>query len=151
MLSLAVLVSLTLLSSSYLLLSLYERAYALENLDGKNEEVTRMNENFNARVLHVHSLVQKVPSLESVVDIQIADVLLGYANSSIDIQAIEILPTGEITNITLRGSALTREALLQFQSTIQNNPSFKDLSIPVETLTKQKDISFNVNFTYHEK
>jgi L-asparaginase/Glu-tRNA(Gln) amidotransferase subunit D len=38
----------------------------------------------------------------------------------------------------------------KFQEVIKKDLSIKDFIIPIETITKQKDIVFNVTFTHHE-
>lgn len=145
-----VLVSIALISSSYLLLSLYEKAYVHETLNTKGEAATQISDTFNAKVGQVHGLIQKIPPQSSVEDFQIVNTLFEYANSGININAVEILPEAPATLITLRGEALTRDALLQFQDKIEEDARFEGFSIPIESLTKQRDISFAVNFIYHE-
>lgn len=149
-LSFAVLVSMSLISSSYLLLSLYEKAYTSNDMNGKGTEITKINEDFNTKVIQVSALVQKIPLKDKGEDTEITDILFEYANETIDVQGLAIKHELEATQLTLQGNALTRDALLQFQQKIQNDSSFKDFTIPIDVLTKQKDLSFNVNFTYHE-
>jgi len=143
-----IVINVLLVSSSYLLLTLYERAYTTES--SSNEEVSKMNEQFALKVAQVHALSQKIPSQADTVNMGVANLLFGYVRDGIAIQAIEIISVEDVSNITLRGTATTRDVLLQFQNTIKSNPSFQDFSIPIESLAKQKDISFNVTFTYHE-
>lgn len=148
--SFAIITSILLLSSSYLLLSLYEKAYSSESATREGEAVTKLNENFNKKVNQVHALVQKLPIKNQVADIEIANLLFAYANEGVKLETIEISPDAGKTLVTIRGNALTRDTLLQFRDRINNDSKFKDFVIPIESLTRQKDVSFNVNFTYHE-
>lgn len=145
-----IVINVLLISTSYLLLTLYERAYTTESSSERDNEVSKMNQEFALKVTQVHALSQKIPSQTGTVNMNVAHLLFGYVREGIGIQAIEILPTDDVSNITLRGTATTRDVLLQFQNAIKQNPSFQDFSIPIESLAKQKDISFNVTFTYHE-
>ncbi len=145
-----VLITIALVSSSYLLLSLYEKAYVNETLNNKGEVATQLSDNFNAKVEQVHTLVQKIPTSAYADNFQVMNALFQSANSGIKINAVEIMPEAQSTLITLRGEALTRDALLQFQDQIEQDARFEGFSIPIESLTKQRDISFAVNFIYHE-
>lgn len=149
-LAIIIFINIFLVSSSYLLLFLYERAYTQNNSLKTNEEVVKIKEQFILKVLQVDALARKIPSQANGVKINSIDTLFSYINTGIDIQAVEIVSSSQDSKITLRGTAATRDALLQFQDKINKNPSFKDFSIPIDLLAKQKDISFNVTFTYHE-
>jgi hypothetical protein len=149
--AIAIFVNIFLVSSSYLLLTLYERAYILNNSSKQSEEMNKIREQFNTQVNQVHLLSKKIPSDTKVVDIETARKLFGYVNEGVVITAMEIEPKEKNPQITLRGTSTTRDALLTFQDTVKQDALFKDFSIPIESLTKQKDISFNVSFIYYEK
>jgi hypothetical protein len=149
-LSLAILISISLVFSSYFLLSLYEKAYTNNDMSGKGLEVTKLNDIFNAKVVQIDALAQKIPLKDKGTNIKITDTLLDYAGASINISGLQIVSDAQSSQITLQGTALTRDTLLQFQQKIQNDDLFRDFSIPIDVLTKQRDLSFNVNFTYHE-
>lgn len=148
--SIAAFATLGLMTSSYFLLSLYEKTYANEGGDKKNEEVSKLNTLFNTKVDQVHSLSKKIPTKDNYANMHIADLLFEYTNSNVQLSSIEILPQTNVSHVTVRGSALTRDSLIEFQNNINKDNSFKDFTIPIESLTKQKNISFDVNFIYHE-
>jgi Tfp pilus assembly protein PilN len=54
----------------------------------------------------------------------------------------------ESRQVNLIGFALTREALLTFESTLENVSYVSNLDIPLSNFTKAVDINFNLSFTY---
>lgn len=145
-----IIINILLVSSSYLLLTLYEKAYTTSDSFKRNDELSQINKNFNTKLAQVYSLTKKIPVQSNDLAIKVSTILFEYANKGIDLNAIEIVQTTNVSNITLRGVALTREDALLFQDKIKQDVRFKDFSIPIESLTKQRDISLNANFTYHE-
>jgi hypothetical protein len=79
------------------------------------------------------------------------DTLFLYADGLVVIDAIELGRSGDQITVSLRGSSASREGLLAFEERVLANTRFKGFSLPIETLAKQSDISFNVTFTYNEK
>lgn len=65
----------------------------------------------------------------------------------LDIQ-IKNLSIDKSKQVNLRGFALTREALLTFESTLENVSYVSNLDIPLSNFTKAADIDFNLSFTY---
>jgi hypothetical protein len=63
------------------------------------------------------------------------------------LSSIEI--TKEST-IVLRATASNREDVLAFEKKLKADPVFKDFSVPIESLARQKDISIQVTFPYYE-
>lgn len=145
-LSIVILTSLAFVSSSYLLLYLYEKAYVTNNSNSNNESVL-FREQLAKKVEELHTLSAKVQSFDSKNNLNNIEGLFTNDANGISIQALEMT---DASQITLRGIADTRENLLTFQNTMKQNPVFKDFSIPIESLARQKDVSFNVTFTYYE-
>jgi Tfp pilus assembly protein PilN len=46
--------------------------------------------------------------------------------------------------INLTGTASSRAALLLFQQTLQNNPNFKNIILPISNFVKESNIEFNL-------
>ena len=151
MISIVSLANIAMMISSYVLLSLYENIYTNEkNSESKKVEVLKDNENLDLKISQVYALSQKIPLKVNLIDTNIAKDVLDYAGQNISINSIEILPGQDSSKVTIRGLASTRDSLLHFQEVIKNDLSIKDFVIPIETMTKQKDIVFNVTFTHHE-
>ena len=145
-LSVVILINLTFVSSSYLLLHLYEKAY-MTNSSNTNNESVKLNEQIKQKTEELHALSRKIELSEKKTSIQIADDLLSHVRNNVSIQALEVM--GDST-MTIRGLATTRQDLIDFQDRVIRDPMFKDFSIPIEMLARQRDIAFNVTFTYYE-
>lgn len=149
-LSFILVINIFLVSPSYLLLSLYEKAYTLNNYSSDHENKTKMLDEFNKKLLQVYELSRKVPQNTKGVNTNITHILFDYAGGAITLNSIELLDETASTKVTIRGLATTRDLLLQFQNVIKQDTRFADFNIPIETLAKQKDLNFNVTFNYHE-
>ena len=53
----------------------------------------------------------------------------------------------ETSRISLRGTATTRNDLLQFISAIRNHPLFEQVESPVENILQDRDVSFTLSFS----
>jgi Tfp pilus assembly protein PilN len=144
--SLIIIVNLTFVSSSYLLLYLYEKAYTT-NTSNTNNESIKLNEEVKQKTEELYVLSRKIELSEKKTSTQVASDLFAYVQEGVLIQTLEIM---EDSSITIRGTASTRQALIDFQDRLKQDPMFKDFSIPIETLARQKDVAFNVTFTYYE-
>ena len=132
-------------SSSYLLLHLYEKAYAT-NISN-NSETLKLNEELEKKITNLHALSRKIDASKKSSSVQVVDTLFSYTKTGVSIQAVEIL---EDSKITIRGVADTRQDLISLQNSLQKTAMFKDFSVPVESLARQKEVAFNVTFTYYE-
>ena len=52
-----------------------------------------------------------------------------------------------VKNIKVKGFALNRERLLLFRQSLENNPTFSKVDLPISNFVKEKNISFNLNLT----
>ncbi|MCX6755278.1 MAG: PilN domain-containing protein [Candidatus Nomurabacteria bacterium] len=50
-------------------------------------------------------------------------------------------------SINIKGFALNRERLLLFRQSLENNPAFSKVDLPISNFVKEKNISFNLNLT----
>jgi hypothetical protein len=148
--ALAILISIIFILPSYTLLSFYEKSY--EKSSTSEEQLTnqKMNQEYLQKLDGVHELSQKIDT-NSVNHLKVIQKLSEYAANSVTFNVVELSSTGEGLDITLRGQAVSREALLSFEDKIDSDTNFTGFDIPIETLTKPTNISFNIIFTYHEK
>lgn len=138
--------NLAFISSSYLLLYLYEKAYVTNNSNATNE-TTELYQQVTQKTKDLNQLSSKISVDKKISTVDVAGKIFENRGEGITIQSIEILSDSKIT---LRGVADTRDIILAFQNRMQQNPMFKDFSIPIESLAPQKDVSFNLTFTYYE-
>ncbi len=135
---------------SYALLDSYETAYSVSESDKAQEEIAEVNEEYTNRLAEVHELSGMIPE-SSPGYARVLDMLFSYEGGGLELSAVELQKSGENVSVTLRGTAQTRDVLLAFDESISSNDSFSGFKLPIEALTKQSDISFNVTFNYHEK
>ena len=143
---LVIFLSLTFVSSTYLLLHLYEKAY-VKNGSNTSNETTQLYQQVTQKTEDLYALSSKITIDKKISTVDVAQKIFEKGGEGITIQSIEMLSDSKIT---LRGVANTREGILAFQNRMQQDPMFKDFSIPVESLARQKDVSFNLTFTYYE-
>lgn len=151
LISIVVVINIVFISSSYLLLSLYEKAYANNN-STRIDQFSKNQEIINKKIEEVDSLAKKVSVSEGTYHyVKIMQSLKMYAENTVDITGLEIIDEDGTSKIVLRGNGSTRESVLNFQNAVKQNSFFKDFTIPIEMLAKQKDVYFTVTFTYDEK
>lgn len=137
-------------ASSYLLLSSYENLYQ-DKLAKDNNDIFKQNKEFISSVNMLDTLSNQLEfNREYVSPINTFDTIRQYAGSSILIKAFEMYEDKKEIKITMRAIAKTREDLLVFDSKMKTNTTFSDFIIPIDTFAKQKDIPFDVTFTYYE-
>ncbi len=78
------------------------------------------------------------------------DTLFEYSDA-VTLNAIELSTADRVTTVVIRGFAPSRTDLLAFDGKIQSDERFTGFNLPIDVLTKQSDITFNVTFAYHEK
>ncbi len=71
--------------------------------------------------------------------------ILAQKNDTIKIQTISLRRNKEKGSITIGGTAGSRDALVAFSKRLQGEPSFAGINLPVGSLTKNKDIPFNIS------
>lgn len=135
---------------SYTLLNFYEKSYQNSETSTEQKNVQTMNQEYNQKLDSVYELSQNV-NTKKTLHINAIKKINEYSNGSIIFNAVEILNEENGVGITLRGQSVNREALLSFENKIQSDSNFSGFKIPIEALTKQTNISFNVSFKYYEK
>lgn len=136
--------------SSYFLLTNYEEIYK-NNLNNANTEIVQQNKYVIEQNTLLSGLIKKIPNTAPTSSFEAYETIKKYAGADVLISAYEFFPEGKETKITIRGTSISRDALISFENLMRKDPQFKDFKIPLETLTKQKDIAFNATFTYYEK
>lgn len=137
-------VNISLVSSSYFLLYLYEKAYVENVKTMNNEESIKMKEVLNNKIDNLYYLSKSYVQKGEISQLRVSTKIFELAGANIEIESIDIIEN----TITLRGSADTRDSMLIFQRKIKDEKMFEGFDVPIEVLAKQKDISFNINFTY---
>ena len=140
-----VLINIAFVSSSYLLLHLYEKIYVKNT--SVNSVAVELYEKNKQKTEDLHSLSMKIPKQENGSYTKIAQEIRVLAGEQITIHSLEILTASKIT---LRAQAKTREDVIEFQNRVERSGLFDNFSVPIEVLAKQKDIAFDVTFSYHE-
>ena len=149
MLAVAALITGILMIPTYVLLGSYQEAYSRPEIDG-SREVERLNEEYTNKLTQTHDLSARVMQSDSLY-LDVMDTLFSYAQGGVTIEAVDLTRVDSSIAITLRGTSATRDDLLSFEKSVLANKKFKGFVLPLETLTKQSDILFNVTFTYDEK
>lgn len=72
--------------------------------------------------------------------------LINHKGSDIALSDISFSKNQDGLNISISGVALTRDGLLNFVKNLKSADSFKNVDLPVATLAKDKNISFNIAF-----
>lgn len=134
---------------SYTMLDFYEKAYRTGGINREQVAIQKNNQEYNQKVQTTYELSQKV-NTKSSSHVEVIKKLFEYANNSITFSVIELQNIETGLSITLRGQAIDRESLLLFEDKIKADNNFAGFKIPIDVLTKQTNISFNVSFTYHE-
>jgi Tfp pilus assembly protein PilN len=80
--------------------------------------------------------------------ISIMDLIGERITPGISISNISLKRT-DTGSITLAGTAATRDALVTFSKSLQGEPSFSGISLPISSLAKSRDISFSISINSH--
>ncbi|MDR3519723.1 MAG: hypothetical protein P4L63_02455 [Candidatus Pacebacteria bacterium] len=67
-----------------------------------------------------------------------------------DIKITQILYTDDPTvgkQITILGTAPSRESLLSFEQSLENNPAFKNINLPISSFIKDSNLQFNLTLS----
>jgi hypothetical protein len=71
--------------------------------------------------------------------------VLTQKGDAITLQTLSLRRGKEKGAITIGGVASSRDALVAFSKRLQGEPSFSGINLPVSSLTKNKDIPFNIS------
>jgi hypothetical protein len=117
------------------------------NNSNATNETTQLYQQVTQKTEDLYLLSSKITIDKKISTVDVAQKIFENRGEGITIQSIEMLSDSKIT---LRGVANTRDDILAFQNRMQQNPMFKDFLIPIESLARQKDVGFNLTFTYYE-
>lgn len=135
---------------SYTLLNSYENSHTQSNFSVEQIDAQQKNQNFQKNIVDLYELSTYV-NTKKTIKVDVIKKIYQYADGLVDISAIELTENEEGLQITIRGNAKYRDSLLSFEDIIDKDSDFVGFKIPIDDLTKQEDITFNVLFTYHEK
>ncbi len=138
-----------LLAPSYVLLDSYESAYENFKTGSQHETLEKLNQEYASKLENVHALSQKIVRTKPQ-HTTVLDTLFEYSDA-VTLNAIELSTADRVTTVVIRGFAPSRTDLLAFDGKIQSDERFTGFNLPIDVLTKQSDITFNVTFAYHEK
>lgn len=113
----------------------------LINISPKAQEIENKIIDLNKKIARIKSLSKSKSEYAAV---------LGVVNS-ISQEGVNILSfvlENQDGKFKLTGSADTRDHLLSFKEKLQNNGSFKNITIPLKSLEKPDNISFEISFNY---
>ncbi len=143
MISVVVLITTALVSSSYLLLYLYQKAYVKEGvLIGG--EADNLQKEVETKTRGLFGVVKKIKE-DDMSTIIVTEKIFAHARTFVTIQSLEILADNKVT---LRVFAPNRNSLLAFEKNMKQDAYFEGFVVPVEALARQENINFSVTFTY---
>lgn len=76
----------------------------------------------------------------------IAEIIL-RKTPQISLNSFLISTASSTLDVTMQGKALTRESLINFKKSLEQNPFISKIDLPISDLAKSKDISFALNLT----
>lgn len=145
-----VVVALVLLLPSYAVLDSYEEVYSGVGSGKEHEAVEKMNQEYGQKLERTHEMAGRILRKQST-PMTALDALFEARTEGLLFESVELGERKSKTvPVTVRGTAETRADLLAFDERMSNDDRFSGFNLPIEVLTKQEDISFNVTFTYHE-
>ena len=147
--SVVLMIHISLSVSSYILLNAHENTHINQD-DAAQIEANQKFEYFIKTLDDADKLSRSVIVNKNDTYIEIFEKINSHKSFDVEINVFEIFFNKDQTEITIRGVSETRQSLVEFAERMRNDSSFKDFEIPFETLTRQRDIPFDVTFTYYE-
>ncbi len=92
-------------------------------------------------------LLQNVPAL---LPLSVWEKVIKNKSEDIKIKSFSYLSESAGINVFVRGTADSREALTTFSRSIESEASFKNVDLPVSSLTRDKDLDFSISFSVRE-
>ncbi len=115
-----------------------DQTVGLTNRAGAADTLAALSE--RVRILDQYAAAPVTPSI-------IAP-LVGALSSSITLTAIDIGRTDTGADVSVTGSAKTRDGLLAFANALHGVGGFSNVSLPVSQLAADTDIPFTISFTF---
>lgn len=127
------------LAGKYILSKHYQETKDSFVLTNQGEDtVTNNLDTINKEINFIHTIqADRVVWSKLIYDIGLTN------NSGINIESLSL--NKEKKNINIRGEAKTREELLKFKTALENIPYLSEIVLPLQSLFKKNDISFDIN------
>lgn len=115
-----------------------EREFKLKNSsqNKENEEIIKELETTNFLLRNIAKEIRPTGEILKIVNLKTQGIKINTVNYTNNSNSIEV---------SIAGIAKTRGDLIKFNKSIKNSNLFSDVDIPINDLTKSKDISFRFN------
>ncbi len=117
-------------------LSLWQSKTEIKKLENLEKKVKELNRNLVFLDTHQKEQVKFSLFLENLVK----EVPLGIRFNEVSVR--------ELSDVSIRGYALTRDILLAFKGNLEKASYVSDFDFPLSNLTKSTDINFSLSFKY---
>ena len=72
--------------------------------------------------------------------------IIQHKSAGIKIESFNYTNETAVMKIVIRGTASSREALTKFSRSLESEKEFKDVNLPVSSLTRDKNLDFTISF-----
>lgn len=144
----ALLIALVLLLPSYFLANVIEGDAKREVAILENSSESTEREEINAELLLIKERLRAITKVEDRTELyEVIDTIANVGGNSISISSISYSRgfDGEHSTLLLGGIALTRDGLLAFTKTLEENELFAEVNLPVSSLAQDQNIEFNID------
>lgn len=153
--SFAVAISMVLLSPS-LFYSSIQKNIVKDQIDNlKNNNVTGINPEYAKTIQDVNDKLKKVNDFRGykfLISENIINEVIKSKTSGIRITEINYsFDENKGKVLQLRGDALTRENLLFYKNSLEKNPNFKSIDLPISNFIKPTNLQFNLMINLNAK
>jgi len=116
------------------------------------EPISPEDEKLFVRLKKLQSRIATLVPQEQIDFQQAFSIFLTHLSPSIKISAFTVEPRDPNTyTLIIRGTAVTREALLDFSNAVKAEPSVMKFDIPVSNYAQERDIQFSATVTVSRK
>ncbi len=143
--SILFLTAIALLLPSYMMLSI-EQGRLTDQIKGFAVEIARQNsQNLGSNIGDVKSALPLI-TLENSKFYSTLDTILSGKPGGVSIRSINFRHVvGEPSIITLDGLAATRSSLVSFSKTLESEPMFTSVGLPVSNLAKESNVKYSLS------
>lgn len=137
---------------SYLLLRVKEKNINDQLTQIKKEDFSKESASLNIVVQDINAKLRAFPDTPELLPSEtvIAPLLIGV-HPGIGITDMNMVKNKEAIDITLQGTANTRQQLVQFVDTLKARSEFTEVSLPLSQLVKDKNTPFTLSFSMIRK
>jgi len=121
----------------------------MKNLEVETPELKNTGnlEPLASKTVEKLKLLQELPALSP---LSVWEKIVINKSEHIKIKSFSYLNESTGINVFVRGTADSREALTTFSRSIESEASFKNVDLPVSSLTRDKDLDFSISFSVQE-